>query len=77
MINSGFYPKLINDFTYLYEGRDIFTTYSDSDIQLGIDNDLDMTFVQDAVINYNDVVEDIKVVPWSVFYKSNDGSHRL
>ncbi|MDB4352036.1 hypothetical protein OAA60_01220 [Porticoccaceae bacterium] len=73
MINSGFYPKLINDFTYLYEGRDIFTTYSDSDIQLGIDNDLDMTFVQDAVINYNDVVEDIKVVPWSVFYKSNDG----
>lgn len=73
MINTGFYPKLINDFTFLYDGVDVFSGYTDSDIQYGIDTNLDMTFVEGAVINYTSVFEDIKVVPWSVFYKSNDG----
>ena len=73
MINTGFYPKLINDFTFLYDGVDVFGGYTDSDIQSGIDTNLDMTFVDDAVINYSSSFEDIKVVPWSVFYKSNDG----
>ena len=69
-INSGFYPKLINDFTFLYEGNEIFTTYSDSDIQSGIDSNLEMTFVQDAVINYSNTDEDIRLTPWSVLYNS-------
>ena len=74
MINTGFYPKLINDFTLLYEGREIFSGYTDSDIQLGIDSELEMTYVQDSVIDYTNILEDIKVVPWSVFYNSVDGS---
>ena len=69
-INSGFYPKLINDFTFLFEGNEIFTTYSDSDIQSGIDSNLEMTFVQDAVINYSSTDEDIRLTPWSVLYNS-------
>lgn len=32
-INVGFYPKLINDFSIFFKGSDLFTTYSDSEIQ--------------------------------------------
>jgi len=36
-IQTGFYPKLINDFSAFYNGYDLYNTYTDSEIQQSID----------------------------------------
>jgi hypothetical protein len=37
-LNVGFYPKVINDFSIFLRGYDLFTTYSDSEIQNELTN---------------------------------------
>jgi hypothetical protein len=79
-INTGFYPKLIDDMSYFIKGESIFGDFSDSEIQDGIDNDLTLTYVNDAVINFSNLTfnnnqttfKNINVTPWSVIL--NDGS---
>lgn len=78
-INTGFYPKLINDFSYFMVGNDVFIDYSDIAIQSGIDEKLDMTYVQESVINFSNqsLSKDIRLVPWSITLNDNEFSYIL
>ena len=75
-INTGFYPKLINDFNIFYQGFSVFTGYTNTDIQNGFNNGLVLNYVPEAVINN---VEGIfsgysitnRVIPWSVSVTSD------
>jgi hypothetical protein len=75
IINTGFYPKLINDFSYFYTGKEVLTNYSDNEIQWVIDNYLTLTKSDEATINYSDETKNIKVVPWSVLFNSISDSY--
>jgi hypothetical protein len=77
-INTGFYPKLINDFNVFYQGYSIFTGYTNTDIQNGFNEGLVLNYVPEAVINnlegtanaYNIIN---KVIPWSVSINGDYG----
>jgi len=77
-INTGFYPKLINDFNVFYQGYTIFTGYTNTDIQNGFNEGLVLNYVPEAVINnlegtvnaYNIIN---KVIPWSVSINGDYG----
>ena len=79
-INTGFYPKLIDDMCYFIKGESIFGDFTDDEIQNGIDNELTLTYVNDAVINFSNftfgnnqqTIKNINVTPWSAIL--NDGS---
>jgi len=51
VINVGFYPKLINDIFYFVSGLDLFTTYTDSDIQYAVSLGLNLGYSRNASIN--------------------------
>jgi hypothetical protein len=77
-INTGFYPKLINDFNIFYQGSEIFNGYTDADIQNGFKKGLNLTYVPESVINN---VVDVSsgdsqtttVIPWSVSVETDYG----
>jgi len=79
LINTGFYPKLINDFNVFYQGYNIFTGYTSSDIQSGVDNyGLSLQYVDSASISGvktfdpNNIGRDLRINPWTVFVDSTD-----
>jgi hypothetical protein len=73
LINSGFYPKLINDFNLFYQGYYIFeNTYTSTDIQNGFNSGLTLNYADTAIINYNFSTTTINIVPWSVTVKTFD-----
>jgi hypothetical protein len=74
IINTGFYPKLMDDFNYLYLGKSLYTNYSNSELQNSVDNNLTLIKSDTATINYSDQVRTIKVVPWSVITNSSEDS---
>ena len=41
-MNVGFYPKLINNYYYIFTGQDLFTTYSDAEIQSAVSEGLNV-----------------------------------
>jgi len=79
LINTGFYPKLINDFNVFYQGYEVFSGYTDSAIQSGItDSGVTINYVQDAIIDLpegfdsGNVNRDLRIIPWSVTVKTPD-----
>lgn len=50
VMNVGFYPKAINDVYFMVTGVDLFTGYTDSQIQLGIDRGLNLDTIQQSEI---------------------------
>lgn len=80
VINTGFYPKLINDFNIFYQGYDIFTGYTNSGIQEGIKSGVTLNYVPSAFIDLkegfdvNQPTRDLRVIPWSVSVLSRDGN---
>ncbi len=54
LIHSGFYPKLINDFNVFYQGFQIYSTYTNSDIQDGFSSGVTLNYVDGAIIDYGD-----------------------
>ena len=81
-INTGFYPKLINDFNIFYQGFTIFTGYTNTDIQNGFNEGLVLNYVPEAVINnvngninYNNITN--KVIPWSVSVTADYGQYQF
>jgi hypothetical protein len=72
VINTGFYPKLINDFNVFYQGYEIYSSYSESDIQSGFSSGVTLNYVDDAIINLYEGFDesipnrDLRIVPWSV-----------
>ena len=72
-MNLGFYPKLINDFNIFYKGIDLFSAYTDTDIQNKLNADeFSMTLNDSSIISknlgydVNDVTNTLTVKPWSV-----------
>ena len=50
-MNIGFYPKVINDIYYMATGLDLFTEYTDSQIQVGIDRGLNLDSIENSQIS--------------------------
>jgi hypothetical protein len=75
IINTGFYPKLINDFIYFYSGKNVLSTYTDSEIQGVINDELIVDKSDGSTIEYSDTTKNIKVVPWSVLFKTQNDSY--
>ena len=79
LINTGFYPKLINNFNVFYQGFMIFSGYTDSEIQSGIDSGVNIRYVDDSFIDFaegfdpNNPQRDLRVIPWSIDVASTDG----
>ena len=81
-INTGFYPKLINDFNIFYQGYTIFTGYTNTDIQNGFNEGLVLNYVPEAVINNTKQVPILNtvsnvVIPWSISVKSDYGQYQF
>ena len=78
LINTGFYPKLINDFNVFYQGFEIYSGYTDADIQLGFSSGVTLNYVPEAIINLsegfdpNSLKRDLRVIPWSVYVNTFD-----
>jgi hypothetical protein len=80
VINTGFYPKLINDFNIFYQGYEVFTGYTNSGIQEGIKSGVTLNYVPSAFIDLKEGFDvkqptrDLRVIPWSVSVLSRDGN---
>lgn len=77
-INTGFYPKLINDFNVFYQGYNIFTGYTNTDIQNAFNDGLVLNYVPEAVINTLEGTPNAfninnKVIPWSISINGDYG----
>ena len=78
LINTGFYPLLINDFNVFYQGFQIYSGYTDSDIQNGFSSGVTLNYVPEAIINMpegfdpNNPKRDLRVIPWSVYITTLD-----
>ncbi len=82
LINTGFYPKLINDFNVFYQGFEVFTGYTSTDLQYGIDNfGVKLQYVPSALIqkskgfDENNVNRTLTIIPWSTYVESVDGAN--
>jgi hypothetical protein len=74
-MNVGFYPKVINDMNYLFLGKDLFTTYSDSEIQsfIGSNSGFTTTYGIPYVENYTSNPRDITTIrTYSCLLNLND-----
>jgi hypothetical protein len=78
LINTGFYPLLINDFNVFYQGFQIYSGYTDTDIQNGFSSGVTLNYVPEAIINLpegfdpNNPKRDLRVIPWSVYITTLD-----
>ena len=78
LINTGFYPKLINDFNVFCQGYEVFSGYTDSDIQSGITSGVSINYVDNAIIDFAEgfdpaiPLRDLRVIPWSVSVDTPD-----
>ena len=80
IINTGFYPKLINDFNVFYQGYNVYTGYTSSDIQSGFNEGILLNYVPEAVINNvmgatTGNSRTISVIPWSVSIVADYGQY--
>jgi hypothetical protein len=73
IVQSGFYPKLINDFNYFYKGNEIYSTYSDSEIQTTINNGLKLYNFTQSNISATQNGVPLKYITWSVLLPSDSG----
>jgi hypothetical protein len=84
-INLGFYPKLFNDFSYFYLGKEVIkNTYTSNDIQQAINKkDLNLLVSDAADITFPNGVDSsnplrtINVTSWSSFVSANTNSFYL
>lgn len=80
LINTGFYPKLINDFNVFYQGFEIYSAYTSTDIQNGFSSGVTLNYVKDAIIDMGkgfdekNLDRNLRVVPWSVAINTFDGN---
>ena len=78
LINTGFYPKVINDFNVFYQGFEVYSGYTDADIQLGFNSGVTMNYVPEAIINLtegfdpNSLKRDLRVIPWTIHVNTSD-----
>lgn len=76
VINTGFYPKLINDFNVFCQGFEVYSGYSETEIQLGFSSGVTLNYVENAIVNLYEGFDesipnrDLRIIPWSVTVNS-------
>jgi len=70
-INVGFYPKVINDFNYFFNGYDLYNTYTNAEIQSTINDGMKLYNFPDSNLFGIQNNKDITVQTWSVLIKDN------
>ena len=68
-IQTGFYPKVINDFNLFYNGYDLYKNYTNLEIQNSVNNGLKVYNFTESNINAQTVVSPFiysKIQTWSV-----------
>jgi len=73
VVQSGFYPKLINDFNYFYKGGDIYSNYSDSEIQQSINEGLKLYNFTESNLNVTQNDIPLRYITWSVLLPGASG----
>ena len=78
-VQSGFYPKLINDFNYFFNGIDLYSTYSDAEIQNTINGGLKLYNFTQSNLNISQNNVPLRYVTWSVLIPnpSNTGYYTV
>ena len=80
LMNVGFYPKLINDFNVFYQGYELFSTYTSTDITNSISSGLTFNYIPEAIVNLNEgfdtknLKRDLKIIPWTMTVNSLDNT---
>ena len=76
-LQTGFYPKVINDFNVFYNGYDLYVNYTDAEIQSSIDNGVKVFNFTDSNINAQSIAFPLtsplftsKIQTWSVILPS-------
>ena len=64
-IQTGFYPKLMNDFAYFYNGRDLFQNYSNDEIQSAVSDGLRLYQFPNSEFSAEQNNKDVNVSTWS------------
>lgn len=78
-INTGFYPKTINDFNVFLQGFEIFSGYTSTDFEIAIQSGFTLNYVNDAIISEgegfdpNSPNRDLRIFSWTVHINSFDG----
>jgi hypothetical protein len=78
-INTGFYPKTINDFNVFYQGFEIFSGYNSTAIQTAIESSgFTLDYSPDAIISLsegfdpNNINRDLRIFSWTSYVDSYD-----
>ena len=82
-MDLGFYPRLMNDFNYFYNGLNLFSAYTSQEIQKDIDSEkLVVNYFPDGILNFPfgidpaDQNRNITIKTWSCMVKDDiDGSY--
>jgi hypothetical protein len=70
-IETGFYPKTINDFNVFYTGYDLYTTYTDEQIQNSINGGMKIFNFYKSNINARQEDSTLVLETWSVILPDN------
>ena len=76
-IQTGFYPKLVNDFNVFYNGYDLYQTYSDQEIQASLTNGMKLySLSEGSITGVKQNTKNLTVEPFSVLipHLVNDSS---
>jgi len=65
-IQTGFYPKTINDFNVFYTGYDLYQTYSDEEIQNSVNGGMKIFDFNDSNISTQQENSALVLTTWSV-----------
>lgn len=74
-VQSGFFPKLISDFNFFYNGVDLYGNYTDTEIQDSIDNKLKLYNFASSNLNVSQNNIPLDYFTWSVMTKSNNDNY--
>lgn len=79
-INTGFYPKTINDFNVFYQGYEIFSAYTSTAIQDAITNSgytidysTEANIQMSEGVDTNNLNRDISIFSWTSYVRGTDG----
>ena len=79
-INTGFYPKTINDFSVFYKGYEIFSAYTNDAIQSAVSSSgFTMDYSPSGTISLSDGFDpnnperDLKIFSWTTYINTLDG----
>jgi len=65
-INTGFYPNLINDFSYFVNNISLFNSYSDDELQSAVNDKLQLYNFPNSSINAREGGKNLTLKTWSV-----------